>query len=63
MEVILMEETKMDFSAGKNQIVSKATKILLQTKGKKVRVFSEWRQKNNIPWGHCWVDKYVKAWV
>jgi hypothetical protein len=58
-----MDDCKMDFSAGRNQNTAKATKLAMRTKGKKARVFSDWRYKKGLPWSSCWVDMYVKTWI
>ena len=57
-----MDDCKMDFSSAKPSI-PKATQMLLRTRGKKVRVFSEWRHKKGLPRECCWVSQYVKVWI
>jgi hypothetical protein len=60
-----MDDCKMDFSSAKPSI-SKATQLLMRTKGKKMRVFSDWRYNSKgmgLPWSECWINTYVKAWV
>lgn len=58
-----MEDCKIDFTAGRNQNIPKATKLCVRAKGKPTRVFSDRRYSQGIPWSQCWVNKYVKAWA
>ena len=57
-----MNECKMDFSSAMPSI-SKATKLLMRTKGKRITVFSEWRHKKGLPHEQCYVSQYIKAWA
>jgi len=56
------KELKMDFSSAKPSI-PKATKLAMRAKGKKVRVFSDWRYSQGHTWEGSWISQYVKAWA